>query len=614
MGKNADEIAKKYGGSRLSDALKKYGGTPSNVGTTTPPPAPAMGVSDPTRDWNAAQLGDQTVKDLGADLLSPFSLRSGTGQWQIPPLLAPFSPYKPGENGKSGEWQIPPIAKPAVELASQPMAALHGFPATREAVGGLVEGVAGGPVEMAQGLSEGLSGGDFQHLTSGTARTIRDTLPALYGGIKSGTKAYQSIIGSRFPPPSSDIFAQTQHLSTALGIDPESAVASQPFLKATFQKFGLDPAQLPLSENRLLRRSDPYGNLYRGGTPEQLAQVNDRIRIDTQLRNAVGGTPPTRPPVFKSIIPAVANQMVEFANDPFERVMSQFGGVRTPSVQSSIIGDLESALAKNSGPDGIPIDRGLDSAIRARIAEVRSSGDTAGGINNLKAHANKEVGKLSSRAPSAQIAATATPVYSYQLLADAARRHLYPELESMGAPGIREAGIAEHHAILSRDNMLAGWAKAAGQNAPVALQSYLSYFLGGPEMGMKAVASGGTSIPGQMISILGRVGGKTLPLSEFNKHLSLGVGPIDNFKLPSLDINPNALYESKLPGPYERGYKAKGVVAPPAGGVSNAVEFKPPVDPYATSSKGKSVVPKSTPPIPPLIDPVTGRVIPRHQP
>jgi hypothetical protein len=603
--KNADEIAKKYGGSRLDDALKKYGGVPVDGGNTTLAPA-----AD-----NSTILAQQAAKYPTVAESGTASPAADRGVWAG--LKRAASNLNPLGMAQGVLSNLPhPMTADEIPSPEQFNAGLEHL--TQHPVGTAVRtALPAGLGDLAAPMVERAPADPLGAATEaiGTAAAI-PIAERLHAGIQS-----------RFPPPSADLFAQTQHLSTALGIDPESAVASQPFLKSVFQKFGLDPAQIPLSESRSLRRSDPYGNLYRGGTPEQLVQVNHQLQLEHQSRNALRAIErqrtgasaaekfTTTPALqFKSIIPAIANEIVDVAHQPFERVMAHFGQVRTPNVQSAVIGDLESALARNSGPDGVPIDRGLDTAIRARIAAVRSSGDAAGGINTLKAHANKEVGKLSSRSPSAQVAATATPVYSYQLLADAARRHLYPELEAMGAPGVREAGIAEHHAIMTRDNMLANWGRSTGQNAPVALQGYLSYVFGGPQMGLKAVLSPG-SMPGQVVSMLGRIPGKALPLSEFNRHLSLGVGPLDNFTLPSIDINPNALYKEPTASPYDLKVHGK---APAPSSPSPLGDMLSPAPPspstYNTSSKGKSLVPASATPPTPLIDPLTGRVVPRYQP
>lgn len=171
----------------------------------------------------------------------------------------------------------------------------------------------------------------------------------------------------------------------------------------------------------------------------------------------------------------VFDRAVEIANTPLETAIIVYGSSPAPHVQQAVYRDLMRQAINYSG-----IDDSLSRAITGVADDVLARGDTVGGLNALKVHANKEMDSLFRATQGKQIAASAQSSYAYQLAADSIRARLYPEIQRLGGPDLVPYGAREAAAIQARDGVYAKYfGEVAPQQASREAMNYIDYIING---------------------------------------------------------------------------------------------------------------------------------------
>lgn len=255
------------------------------------------------------------------------------------------------------------------------------------------------------------------------------------------------------------------------------ATITQPLKQQAMIELGLDPA-IFATKDRFIPRGDTMGKVKLGA----------KFALD------------------------VVGQAVDIANRPIEMAMSVFGDRRVASVQSSVLNDLKSAIDNYTN-----LDKPLAAALQGVYNDVAAKGETVGGLNTLKAHANKEINSLLKASEGKQIAASAQSAYAYKILADSIRSHLYPEIAKLGGPDLGAYGAREAAAIMERDGVASTYYnRVAPQQARAATMDYLTYVVEGSLYKSHVLRRALKLEP--------------MPLGEFNKTFSQGIGRIpENF-------------------------------------------------------------------------------------
>lgn len=385
----------------------------------------------------------------------------------------------------------------------------------------MVRGIANSPTATKESLNtvlEGAKAGDIKQMSTGTDRFMTEAAPGLLGlegGMRIGAGGIGAAADYIKAAPERAQIRSIDHLSEVIGPGVEGppqfhAEAAQPFARQFLQEAGIDPRRVLPSGG-----AQPY--LLTGGSAADLAKLNTALKAEwVRTGGAAADFVPS-----ESVAMAIADGMVNVADRPIANAVRAVATREVPQIQNSIVAKMRATA--RSTPDAA-----LRSAMENVADEVDRGGSTVGGIDNLKAHFNKESGKFSRGTPSSQSAATATSAYAYKYAADVIREELYPWLEdNTTAKGLADAGLAEASAIASRDGLYKSWTKAAKLNANAGVQKYLDYLTNGP-VGIEGIVKPATTAAGMVTRIAGP-SIRQMPLGRFNELLRKGIGDISNF-------------------------------------------------------------------------------------
>lgn len=177
----------------LSDAEFTRGG--GVVGPSSLPRTPARGVDNPTRDMNAAQLGDTLSAEALATLLEPFSLRGGKGEWKVPDVVHGAAGILDNPIGGAVDAVVTPVYD-FIKSFSNPdpraktSAATNIATQTVPGIAGLVEGVKGArgfePLPSLKDIAKPVPELTFLRNIPGLAIDVESKLKPAMSAIKDG--------------------------------------------------------------------------------------------------------------------------------------------------------------------------------------------------------------------------------------------------------------------------------------------------------------------------------------------------------------------------------------------------------------------------------------------
>jgi len=280
-----------------------------------------------------------------------------------------------------------------------------------------------------------------------------------------------------------------------------------------------------------------------GNTPQQIAR--DIWPLKQQAVQELGQTEvPTRRGFRETASPNrietgaeqaidLADHMVDISERPLNAALDVYKDIRTPEVQQAVVRDLLNKANEYADLNGNGKDAALAKALRGTAQDIQERGGTVGGLNDFKAHANKEINTMFGKSTGQQIAASAQSAYAYRIAADAIRDHLYPEIQKMGGPDLSMYGQRESSAIQARDGIYDTYYNhAAPEQASRLSKTYLEYLTEGSLFEHKLVAKG--------------TGLYKTPLGRFNEVFNRALGkPGEGFEPESVTTTPTT-YEPSL--------------------------------------------------------------------
>lgn len=469
---------------------------------------------------------------------------SETGGAQIPPPPSvPVPDMKPMNTFGYPAWDetvnqvskvfssIPELIKSGVILTEQPTATIARQIKDPNAAtpSDVVKNLAGGLVEPAKRyLIEDTDSGLFERLWNtveayagadpesvkkyntegdpGRAFAAEYSVPLLTLGLGRMLKAVPGLQDAKVPlaPYRKEIESLASLLTKGVREGEPQVVAQtvQPLYKQAAQELGID-AKTAFPARETAPKTDVVGNLRRGAG------------------NAI----------------AIADKAVEVSERPLNAAMQVYGDMKVPRIQTQVADQLET-IAKTFDNKDAP----LASAIRGVAEDVRVRGGTVKGLNELKAHANKEMNRLFGASTGQQIAASAQSSYAYRLMADEIRANLYPAIQEMGGPNLSTYGAREAAAIQARDGIYGHYfGEAAPGQAGQLGQTYLEYVTSGSLYHHHLQAKA--------------IGLYKTPIGRFNQMFRRGLGPVAD----------DMVGESVTTTPTTYGARTQKLLAPPPG-------------------------------------------------
>jgi len=335
--------------------------------------------------------------------------------------------------------------------------------------------------------------------------------------------------------------AQINKLSTIAQYSPgtkniapqEIAIPTQDLLRQGLQEFGIKPEQISIKETSL--PTDLNGDLYRG-----LNAVDH-----AQLAKVLGKTSAQTHPLAIEL----GDHIVDIAHRPIAEAINSIADEYLPAAARKGIEDTISKYI-NSLDKTDP----LRTALEKRLEEVKAADGTYRGYDRIKIRGNKMTSRLYGKNPSAANAATAAPVFSFQIVNDAIREFMYPSVEvtaQLPKDTIINAGRLESKAIHMRDGMRSAWVESAGKQASAAATKF--------EQFKHAFAGDGGLIPATAksygIGVIRRLVNSKTPLIDFNTALREGIGAVDQTKLNTSGTQvakPKFTPRPAKPSPYDQ--------------------------------------------------------------
>lgn len=309
------------------------------------------------------------------------------------------------------------------------------------------------PFRAAANLIQGTVEGDAEQAARG-AGGFATSVPAIAGAARI-PGAIKNIVSPPLTPANviNSLTTLSRSGIKSSGTMPQAiAETVQPHLSYTAQRLGVSPEAIPIVEGA---KNAPIGTLLKG------ADDATHARVAKALGYKAGDV--------RSVPIMLTEEMVKDIHAPSKAILNNYANENLATVSKQVANDLRREAA-NTPPTSLRNELEF-------LADEVSKAQLTHELGTLKEMANKKSAALFDKStPGAEATATAQSAFAWKLLGDKIREYMYPELESRGAVGLAEQGRLEAKAWDVRDGVFREWATAAGDQAPAALQSWLSRF------------------------------------------------------------------------------------------------------------------------------------------
>lgn len=213
------------------------------------------------------------------------------------------------------------------------------------------------------------------------------------------------------------------------------ADTSQPLLRQSMQELGFETAGATKATGKFPARGRGVSSLFQ---PVTETATNPATGAPMEISALRAGS--------RRILDVV-DHAVEIAHRPFDKIVGEFGGTPAGAERDQIANALIKKAAEYEKTDP-PIAKGL----LEHAQRVKGSKSLAE-INDIKVHANKEIGNALKGTPGQLQAQSVQAAYAWKIAGDTIREFLYPKLQELSGVNLREYGNREAAMMQARDGV-----------------------------------------------------------------------------------------------------------------------------------------------------------------